>query len=93
MNPKTTVRRAVPILATAALLSLASVPALARVDCANPQGVGQARACAIAPQGATELRRFIERTAPIYLLSYKDFADRVPESSAKADNVKVAANK
>jgi len=85
-------KRLLPMLAGLALLTVASVPAFARVDCDNPQGVGQARACAIAPQGATDLRRFVQRTGSIYLLSYDDFVDRVPEATAaKSDNVKVAS--
>jgi hypothetical protein len=88
----TNLKRAFPMVAGLALLSLTSVPAFAGVNCDNPQGVGQARACAIAPQGAEPLRRFIERTGPIYLLSYNDFVDRVPDArAARADNVKVAS--
>jgi len=87
MNTNIT-KRAMPALAVA-VLTLASVPAFAGVDCAKPQGVGEVRACA---QGADELRHFIARTQPIYLLSYRDFTEQAPAATAKADNVKVAKN-
>jgi hypothetical protein len=94
MNSNTTLKRAMPLVAAAALLALGSMPAFAGVDCANPQGVGQARGCAMAAQGSTELRRFVQRTAPIYLLSYRDFADAVPPATAaKTDDVRVALQK
>ena len=96
MNPNTTVKRttAIAMVAAAALLGLASVPAFAAVDCANPQGIGQKRACEIAPQGSNELRRFVERTSSIYLLSYNDFSDYVPARTAASEpNVKVASRK
>jgi hypothetical protein len=67
----------IPLIALAAAIVLATtlVPPAhsAVVDCANPQGIGEARACEKAAQGANELRRFIERTQAIYLLSYQDF--------------------
>jgi len=90
MNTNIT-KRAMPALAVA-VLTLASVPAFAGVDCAKPQGVGEVRACAKATQGADELRHFIARTQPIYLLSYRDFTEQAPAATAKADNVKVAKN-
>jgi hypothetical protein len=66
----------IPLIALAAAIVLATTlvpPAHASVDCANPQGTGQARACEKAAQGVTALRRFIERTQSIYLLSIRDF--------------------
>lgn len=47
--------------------------------CDVPRVGGEARACAIALQGSTELRRFIERTRAIYGLSYWDYARPEPE--------------
>lgn len=68
----------IPLIALAAAIVLATtlVPPAhsAAVDCANPQGTGQARACEKAALGPTELRRFIERTQAIYLLSIRDFS-------------------
>jgi hypothetical protein len=66
----------IPLIALAAAIVLATTlvpPAHSAVDCANPQGTGEARACEKAAQGATELRRFIERTQSIYLLYFGDF--------------------
>jgi hypothetical protein len=66
----------IPLIALAAAIALATTlvpPAHSAVDCANPQGTGEARACEKAAQGATELRRLIERTRSIYQLSPRDF--------------------
>jgi len=60
-------------LATGATLSMMFVPAANAESCANPQGTGVVRACAKAAEGPGELRRFVERTASIYNLSYYDF--------------------
>lgn len=60
-------------LATGATLSMIFVPAASAESCVNPQGVGAVRACAKAAGGPNELRRFVERTASIYNLSYYDF--------------------
>ena len=48
------------------------VPPARAADCTNPQGIGVERACAKAAEGATELRRFVERTQAIYHLSFYD---------------------
>jgi hypothetical protein len=66
----------IPLIALAAAIVLATTlvpPAHSAVNCADPQGTGQVRACEKAAQGATELRRFIERTQAIYQLSWRDF--------------------
>jgi len=65
-------------LATGAILSMVFVPAANAGSCANPQGTGAVRACAKAAEGPNELRRFVERTASIYNLSYYDF--RAPDA-------------
>lgn len=57
------------VLAAAPLLS-----AHAANRCDVPQAGPDAKACAAAAQGPTELRRFIERTRAIYGLSYRDYA-------------------
>jgi hypothetical protein len=63
-----------------AALSLATVASLpmtshAAYRCANPQGVGEQRACAMAAVGPEELRRFIFRTRGIYTLYFFDFVN------------------
>ena len=66
----------IPLIALAAAIALATTlvpPAHSAVNCANPQGTGEARACEKAAQGANALRRFIERTQSIYQLSPRDF--------------------
>lgn len=55
------------------VVSMLFAPPASAADCANPQGTDVARACAKAAQGATELRRFVERTQGIYHLSVYDF--------------------
>ena len=65
------------VLAVAPLLS-----ARAANRCDVPQVGPDARACAVAVQGSTELRRFIERTRAIYGLYYWDYVR--PEKDALA---------
>lgn len=60
-------------LVTGVALSMLCAPPASAADCANPQGTDVARACAKAAEGATELRRFVERTQGIYHLSVYDF--------------------
>src|SRR5436190_11525869 len=50
------------------------VSARAEYRCDVPRVGGEARACAAAAQGPTELRRFIERTRGIYGFYYWDYA-------------------
>ena len=45
---------------------------------------GEARACAAAAQGPTELRRFVERTRAIYGLYYWDYAPHAEAAAAAA---------
>jgi hypothetical protein len=59
------------VLAAAPLLS-----AHAAYRCDVPRVGPEARACAMAAQGPTELRRFIERTRAIYGLYYWDYVRR-----------------
>jgi hypothetical protein len=70
------------------------VPPAQAADCANPQGTGEARACAKAAEGATELRRFVERTQAIYNLYVQDFrvAGETVAAAPAADTTKVARN-
>ena len=64
------------------------VPALASPDCSKPMFSHEARACAAAGAGSEELRRFVQRTAKLYQLSYHDFAQAIPRSgSTVADAV------
>lgn len=63
------------VLAAAPLLS-----AHAGNRCDAPQAGPDARACAAAAQGPTELRRFVERTRAIYGLYYWDYARPEKES-------------
>ena len=65
------------VLAAAPLLS-----ARAANRCDMPQVGLDARACAVAVQGSTELRRFIERTRSIYNLYYWDYARREKDALA-----------
>jgi hypothetical protein len=61
----------------AAGLVLAAAPVLsahAGDRCDSPQPGPDARACAAAAQGPTELRRLIERTRAVYGLYYWDYA-------------------
>ena len=63
--------------ALAAGLVLASAPfvsAHGENRCDVPRIGGEARACAAAAQGPTELRRFVERTRGIYGFYYWDYA-------------------
>jgi hypothetical protein len=82
-----------PIIALAAglVLSLgAALPACA-ASCANPNGAGVERACAKAAQGATALRRFVERTQAIYGLSFYDFrGEAVVEASEQREALRSA---
>lgn len=68
-----------------------SAPARAAGKCERPQGVGEQRACAMAAQGNETLRRFVERTRPIYTLYYFDFAHDEPQAAASAAPAQVAA--
>jgi hypothetical protein len=77
-------RLSVSALALTAVCMLGAAPAAMAADCANPQGVGAARACAAATQGATELRRFVERTEGIYILSFQDFVSNLPPADRVA---------
>lgn len=66
-------------------LILTSAPltsARAAYRCDAPRVDGEARACAAAAQGPTELRRFVERTRGIYGLYYWDYAQ--PDQAAAA---------
>ena len=65
-----------------ALAVLPFVAAHAEDRCAVPQPGVAMKACAAARQGATELRRFVDRTRMIYGLYYWDYAGAVPETLA-----------
>jgi hypothetical protein len=73
-----------------------AAPAIAATPyrCDAPQGIGERQACAKAAEGATELRRFVERTRMIYGLYFWDFVrpDEAPaRTAAAADETKTAA--
>jgi hypothetical protein len=76
-------RLSVSALALTAVCMIGAAPAMA-TDCTNPQGVGAARACAAASQGATELRRFVARTEGIYILTFQDFVGNLPPADKVA---------
>jgi hypothetical protein len=78
-------RLSVSALTLTAACLLGAAPAAMAADCASPQGVGAARACAAASQGATELRRFIGRTEGIYILTFQDFVSNLPSRDKVAD--------
>jgi hypothetical protein len=63
-----------------AVAPIASSHAASRCDV--PRAGPEAYACAVAMQGSTELRRFIERTRGIYGLSYWDYARPEPDVAA-----------
>ncbi len=65
-------------------IALAAAPLLSHAEyrCAPPPSGVDARACAAATQGPTELRRFVERTRMIHGLSYWDY--KQPEGGATA---------
>ena len=67
------------ILAAAPLVS-----ARAAYRCDVPRVGGEARACAAAAQGPTELRRFVERTRAIYRFYYWDYAPHAQAAAAAA---------
>jgi len=87
MNTSPSYRIAVTLFG--ALVAVAALPANA-ADCTAPKGTGEARACAEAKQGADALRRFLQRTQPIYLLTYADFAAAVPQTAAGDPSIVVA---
>lgn len=78
-------RLSVSALTLTAACMLGAAPAAMAADCANPQGIGAARACAKAAEGATALRRFVERTEGIYLLSFQDYVGNLPAADKVAD--------
>jgi hypothetical protein len=67
------------ILAAAPLMS-----ARAAYRCDVPRIGGEARACAAAAQGPTELRRFVERTRGIYDFYFWDYAPHAKAAAAGA---------
>jgi hypothetical protein len=73
------------VLATGLLLASAPLaPANAAYRCDVPRIGGEARACAAAAQGPTELRRFVERTRGIYDFYYWDYAQPGRDTAAAA---------
>ena len=78
-------RLSVSALTLTAACLIGAAPAAMAADCANPQGVGTVRACAKAAEGATELRRFVERTQGIYILSFQDFVSNLPAGDKMAN--------
>jgi hypothetical protein len=84
---RTLSRTVVVWLALVATAGLALPAAAEPVDCANPRGVGQSRACAAAREGTESLRRFLQRTQAIYGLSILDFDREVrPAVAGIADD-------
>ena len=86
----------IPLIALFASIVVATtfVPPAHAANCANPQGIGEARACEKAAQGAAELRRFVDRTRGIYALSVWDFrASPQPVAYAPPCDDRVASAK
>ena len=82
------------VLATGLLLASAPLaPANAAYRCDVPRIGGEARACAAAAQGPTELRRFVERTRGMYEFYYWDYAQpgRNAAAAPAADAAKLAS--
>ena len=77
-------RLSVSALTLTAACMIGAAPAAMAADCAAPRGIGEVRACAKAAEGATELRRFIERTEGIYILTFQDFAGNLPAAERVA---------
>ena len=83
-------------LLTAGLIVTAAplVSAHAANRCDAPRVGAEAKACAAAAQGATELRRFVERTRAVYGLYYEDYAQRTQPgavAAASQDSAKAAS--
>lgn len=72
-SPTRMTRFALVVAATATVIT----PTLVRADyrCDEPKSALDQRVCAIAKQGPNELRRFIQRTQPIYQLYFFDYAN------------------
>jgi|SRR5436190_1286968 hypothetical protein len=71
------------------------VSARAEYRCDVPRIGGEARACAAAAQGPTELRRFVERTRAIYGFYYWDYAPHARAAAAVTpapDSAKLASS-
>jgi hypothetical protein len=65
-----------------AVLTLAPASSFAEHRCDHPKGVAEERACAKSAEGPDALRRFVQRTAAIWGLSYRDYARDRDEPTA-----------
>jgi hypothetical protein len=92
-----TLKHKTMFLVTAGLIVAAAplASAYAANRCDVPRVGGEAKACAAAAQGPTELRRFVERTRAVYGLYYEDYAQRSQAAAAAAasqDSSKAASS-
>jgi len=77
--------KSIGLLSAGLILAAAPfVSARAADRCDVARTGGEARACAAAAQGPTELRRFVERTRAIYGLYYWDYAPHAEAAAAAA---------
>lgn len=71
------IRRSTAIAAASAALFVGLIStAAAEYRCIAPQGVAERQACEAARQGPTELRRFVQKTRPVFNLYFYDYAPR-----------------
>jgi len=71
------VRRSTAIAAASAALFIGlTSTAVAEYRCIAPQGVAERQACEAARQGPTELRRYVQKTRPVFNLYFYDYAPR-----------------
>ena len=71
------IRKLVTFALTGLASCFATMPAHA-VDCANPPGFAERKACAIAAQGLEPLRQYIERTRIVHGFYLPDFKNALP---------------
>ena len=79
-------RKLLPTFAFVVTAALATSAAARPVDCAQPSGREEVRACQAAAGGVDALRQFIQRTRGIYILYIQDFSAAVPVKMASVDD-------
>jgi len=71
-------------LSIAALAALACAPSFASYKCDAPASLVDAKACAAAAQGPQALRRFVQRTQPMWGTYYFDYVKDDDAAIARA---------
>ena len=71
---------AIAVLTLAGLTSGFATTSAYAVDCANPPGFAERRACEKAAQGIHSLQRYVERTRAVHGLYVYDFKDALSAS-------------